>query len=163
MLTLTDERSQEIISFVAYNAALLYITWDAANQPGYYPYPEKPGYMGHVWYFVWSVLKIHFWALIALYITLAVLLVAKFALVDLVRSDTFSTKDLHQVLTRFLWTRDAFILKLLVSHVVVAVIFATIASEPNVKNYDQENTFRYFALALSTVHIAMSVIKLSSS
>ncbi len=156
-MELKDATVQTITSFAAYNVALVYITLDAIHDPtewleAYPKLEEDASYASHVWFFLRTVLKLQMWGLVVLYVVFAVLLASKYLLVDLVLKDgsDLSAKDVHRLLTRYIWSSSSYAWRILAGHAVVAVVFALFVVT--------QDSMQYESARLNTMRILMGTL-----
>jgi hypothetical protein len=156
-MELKDARVQTVTSFAAYNVALVYITLDAINDPSEWldAYPkieEDASYASHIWFFIRTVLKLQIWGLVVLYVVFAVLLASKYLLVDLVLKDgsDLSAKDVHSLLTRYIWSSSSYAWRILAGHAIVAAVFALFVVT--------QDSMQYESARLNTMRILMSTL-----
>ncbi len=156
-MELKDETVQTVTSFAAYNVALVYVTLDAIHDPSDWleTYPkieEDASYAGHLWFFIRTVLKLQMWGLVVLYVVFAVLLTSKYLLVDMVLKDgsDLSAKDVHKLLTRYIWSSSRYAWRILAGHAIVAAVFALFVVT--------QDSMQYESARLNTMRILMGTL-----
>jgi hypothetical protein len=130
---------------------------DAIHDPSEWleAYPkieEDASYASHVWFFIRTVLKLQMWGLVVLYVVFAVLLTSKYLLVDLVLKDAsdLGTKDVHRLLTRYIWSASSYTWRILAGHAIVAAVFALFVVT--------QDSMQYESARLNTMRILMSTL-----
>lgn len=145
MVSIKSQEVQLAVSNVVFNLCFFHTLMSYLRDPSAlstsYPQPS-PSYVGHVQFFIVVIAKVCFWSIFTMYVTFLVLLLIKSLLVDLVTDsivkskspeDHISTRELHDLVTSYLWkgAGTAICLHMFMGYLIVAFVFATFVINPD--------------------------------